>query len=99
MPVAKKAPKTRSPLRNGKATTRKTGQKVEALVREDSGVPDHMDTANMHADDSLELADAGALDGENKKLIRVNPENLGEVVHRHVMTDATRERLDNKLSR
>ena len=99
MTVAKKAPKNRSPLRDGKATTRKTGQKVEAQVREGSDVPDHTDTENMHADDSQEFADAGALDGENKKLIRVNPENLGEVVQRHVMTDVTRERLDEKLSR
>jgi hypothetical protein len=77
----KKMEKVISPAR-GKAGKRKdetTGPHAEDAPR----LPSSMHTAN----DDEELVNA---DAENKKLIRVNPENLGDVIQRKPMSEAGR---------
>ena len=82
MTAKKKPDKVKSPARGkaGKGNNETTRTHAEDVPR----LPSTMYAAN----DDEELEDA---DAENKKLIRVNPENLGDVIQRTPMPEARRE--------
>ena len=95
----------RSPQRTGKAAGRKKEEQTESQmpVGNDSAIRpgDDPDMQTMHTDGGRDLQHVAArdVDADDIKLIRVNPENLGDVVRRELMTEAARMRLDENLAR
>lgn len=103
--ITKKAPKMRSPQRTGKAAGRKKEEQTESQMpvgNDSANRPgDDPDMQTMHTDGGRDLQHDAArdVDADDIKLIRVNPENLGDVVRRELMTEAARMRLDENLAR